>query len=243
MQTVVCMRWGDRYGVDYVNRLWSMIRRHTRRPTRLVCYTDSPLGADPAIECYPLPPIELPERLRFLPWRKISLWRPTLEGVSGEALYLDLDIVITGPLDDFFDYEQGKFCVIRNWTRSQGGTGNTTAYRFTVGSAVHLFERMEREPMAVYREFGNSQTFVTRAIGLPTAYWPERWCVSFKHSLLPPWPLNFLRAPRLPEDARIVAFTGHPDPDEALEGRWPAAGLKKLYKHVRPTPWIAEHWR
>lgn len=242
-QTVVCMKWGDRYGADYVNRLWSMIRRNCARPTRLVCYTDDARGVDSAVETHGLLPIALPERIRMRPWRKIALWREKLPGLDGEALYLDLDIVVTGPLDDFFDYEPGKFCVIRNWTASNGGVGNTTAYRFQVGSATHLFERMEREPTAVYETFGNSQTYVTRAIGLPTAFWPEAWCVSFKHSLVPRWPLNFVQAPKLPAEARIIAFTGKPDPDEALEGRWPAAWHKKLYKHVRPTPWIGEHWR
>lgn len=242
-QTIVCMRWGQRYGVEYVNRLWSMIRRHTRRPTRLVCYTDSTQGLDPAVEAYPLPEIRLPQRLAMLPWRKISLWRPDLPGLSGETLYIDLDVVITGPLDDFFDYEPGKFCIIRNWTASHGGTGNTTCYRFVPGSAAHLFDRMEREPEVVYRTYGNSQTFVSREVGQPTAYWPAPWCLSFKHSLMPPFPLNFLVAPKLPPDARLIAFTGQPDPDQALLGRWPMPAWKRLYKHVRPTPWIAEHWR
>jgi len=242
-QTIVCMKWGTRYGADYVNRLWSMIQRNTRRPTRLVCYTDDPAGVTLGVELHPLLPIELPEPIRWRPWRKLALWAPALPGVQGEALYLDLDVVIAGSLDEFFDFEPGNFCVIRNWTASLGGVGNTTAFRFRVGSAPHLFERMEREGAEVRRLFGNEQAFVTREIGLPTAFWPEAWCVSFKHSLLPPWPLNFWRSPKLPEGARLVAFTGKPDPDEALEGRWPAPWHKRIYKHVRPTPWIAEHWR
>jgi hypothetical protein len=242
-QTIVCMKWGTRYGPDFVNRLWSMILRNTRRPTRLVCYTEDATGIDPAVEAHPLLPIELPEPIRYRHWRKIALWAETLPGLEGEALYLDLDIVITGPLDDFFDYEPGKFCVIRNWTQPGEIVGNTTAYRFRVGSAPHLLERMEREPFVVYRQHGNSQTYVTREVGLPTAFWPESWCVSFKHSLMPRWPLNFVLSPKLPRDARIVAFTGKPDPDEALEGRWPSPWYKRVYKHVRPTPWIGEHWR
>ena len=75
-------------------------------------------------------------------------------------------------------------------------------------------------------------------------FWPEDWCVSFKHSLMPLWPLNFVVPPKLPKDTKLVAFTGKPDPDEARDGIWPVkAQWKRLYKQVRPTPWIAEHWR
>lgn len=237
------MKWGTRYSTDYVNRLWSMIVRNTSRPTRLVCYTDDAGGLDPAIETFDLPPINLPEAIRWTPWRKLSLWRPDLEGVSGEVLWLDLDVVITGSIDDLFDYRPGRFCVIRNWTQAREGIGNTSVFRFRVGSAPHLVERVEADPAAIRRRHRNEQIFVTREGGFDIAFWPEDWCVSFKHSLLPRWPLNLLRTPILPANTRIVAFTGKPDQDEAAEGRWPAPWYKKFYKSVRPTPWIADHWR
>ena len=49
VQTVVCMKWGDRYPAAYVNCLWAMVRRNTRRPTRLVCYTDDATGIAPDV--------------------------------------------------------------------------------------------------------------------------------------------------------------------------------------------------
>ena len=73
-QSVICMKWGTRYGVDYVNKLASMIRRNTRRPTRTVCFTDRPQGIEPGIETASLPPINIPERVQWLGWRKISVW-------------------------------------------------------------------------------------------------------------------------------------------------------------------------
>ena len=74
-QTIICMKWGTRYGVDYVNRLASMIRRNTRRPTRIICFTERPHGVDEGVETAPLPPINIPERVQWLGWRKISLWQ------------------------------------------------------------------------------------------------------------------------------------------------------------------------
>lgn len=246
MQTIVCMKWGTRYGADYVNRLWSMIRRNTRNPTRLLCYTDDARGVDPGVTCLPALEIKLPEHLRWLPWRKIALWRPELPGLDpGEpALFVDLDIVITGGLDDFFTYEpDAPFCVIRNWTQVEKNIGNTTCFRFKVGAAPKIFTDMEADPVGIWQRYRNEQRYISGEIEIPMTFWPEPWCVSFKHGLMPRWPLNFLLVPRLPPDARLVAFTGKPDPDEARDGRWPAPWYKKTYKHVRRTSWIAEHWQ
>lgn len=243
MQTIVCMKWGTRYPASYVNTLASMIRRNTARPTRLVCYTDDARGVDPAIAAHPLPEISLAERVRWKPWRKISLWRPELPGLSGDVLFVDLDVVITGPLDDFFDFSpQATFCVIENWTQMGSGIGNTSVYRFRVGAHPYLFHNLEAEPDAVLSANRNSQTYISRNIREKT-FWPAPWCVSFKHTLMPRWPLNFLLTTKLPAATKVVCFTGKPDPDEARDGRWEAPWWKKAYKHVRPTPWIGEHWR
>ncbi len=242
-QTVICMKWGKRYGADYVNRLHSMVQRHTTRPTRLVCYTDDAESITSAVETYPLPHIELPEKRRWFPWRKISLWQKELEGISGEVLYLDLDVVVTGGLDDFFDYMPGHYCVARNWTQPSEKIGNTSVYRFQVGAHTYLYDRIMNDCEDVMARHSNSQTFISREIN-DMNFWPDAWCMSFKHSLIPAWPLNLFVTPSLPPNTKVVAFTGKPDPDEAIEGRWPREHWYHLfYKHVRPTPWVAEHWR
>ena len=37
---VLCMKWGTKYGPEYVNRLYGMVRRHLRGDFRFVCLTD-----------------------------------------------------------------------------------------------------------------------------------------------------------------------------------------------------------
>lgn len=242
-QTIVCMKWGTRYSAQYVNCLWSMIRRNTSRPTRLICYTDDPAGIDDAIQTLPIHRLPLPERVADYPWRKITLWADDIPGIAGDVLFLDLDVVVTGPLDDFFDYEPGStFCVIENWTQLGSGIGNTSCYRFRVGAHAYLYHTMLKDPEVVLASHPNSQTYISRTIREKT-FWPKAWCHSFKHTLMPRWPLNFFKAASLPQDARIVAFTGKPDIDEARDGWSDPRWYKKLYKHVRPTSWIAEHWR
>ncbi|AJY48119.1 hypothetical protein TM49_10580 [Martelella endophytica] len=237
------MKWGTRYPADYVNRLWSSIQRNTERPTRLVCFTDDPNGVDPAVVTHPLPEIRILPELSWLPWRKLSLWQAPLADLSGDVLFLDLDVVITGNIDVMFDYEPGKYCACENWTQPGQGIGNTSVFRWHVGRNTHIFSDFEENGEAIRKKYGIEQVYISREID-EMVYWPREWCLSFKHSLMPIWPLNFFKVPKLPADTRVVAFTGKPDPDEAAVGEWPVDIFwKKLYKFVLPTPWIAENWR
>ncbi len=237
------MKWGSAYGADYVNKLYSMVSRNTSRPLRFVCFTDDAAALRPEIHVFPLPQIALPESHRWKPWRKIALWQPQLSGLSGDVLFLDLDVVVTASIDPFFDFQPDEtYCVIENWTQTGSGIGNTSVFRLRVGSHPEVFATLMADPEGTVRRFRNSQTFVSRTIS-SAAFWPAEWCVSFKHSLMPRWPLNFVRSAPFPVEARVTCFTGHPNPDEARDGIWPAAWYKRVRKHVRPTPWIAEHWR
>jgi hypothetical protein len=246
MQTVICMKWGKAYGADYANTLYSMVRRNSVRPLRFVCFTDDATGLGSEIEARSLPAIDLPPSHQWKPWRKIALLGPALDGLSGDFLFLDLDVVVTGSIDDFFDFQpEETYCVIENWTQAGKGIGNTSVFRLRVGSHTEVFDTLMADPAGTVGKYRNSQTFASRAIS-HMAYWPPEWCVSFKHTLMPRWPMNFLMVPTLPESARVVCFTGYPNPDHARDGIWPSKRERwwdPLYKHVRPTPWIAEHWR
>ena len=37
---ILCMKWGTKYGPEYVNRLYAMVRRHLSGDFRFVCLTD-----------------------------------------------------------------------------------------------------------------------------------------------------------------------------------------------------------
>jgi hypothetical protein len=223
-----------------------MVSRHTQRPLRFICFTDDSAGLKPEISARPLPPIDLPPSHQWKAWRKISLWQRNLADLECDVLFLDLDIVVTGPIDPFFDFEpQETYCVIENWTQMGKGIGNTSVFRLRVGSHPEVYDTLMADPLGTVQRFRNSQTFASRTISR-MRYWPSDWCVSFKHTLMPRWPMNFLKPPKLPDAARVVCFTGYPNPDHARDGVWPTktkAWWKPIFKHVRPTPWIAEHWR
>lgn len=257
----ICMKWGTRYCADYVNRLWRAVQRNVSGKLHLICFTDDISGIIPEVDCRPLPNFEgVCDELAYTPWRKLSLWKKDLgDDLSGkDALFLDLDLVITGNLDDFWNFMPGKYVVWENPTKSGRDIGNTSVFRFCVGRHPEIYNLFMADPIRLYTKgFRIEQEFISSVLGdgraakegfniqwgqNEQAFWPKGWCRSFKEDILPSWPLRWFKMPRLPENTRIVVFHGKPDPDEALIGRWPAKGWKRIYKYVRPTSWIADYW-
>lgn len=90
--------------------------------------------------------------------------------------------------------------------------------------------------------------YITRELGRDGFdYFPDQWCRSFKMHCLPGGILNsFVTPKKVPENAKIIVFHGKPNPSDAIAGVWgkPVKPFfKKLYKSVKPTKWVADHWR
>ncbi|MGH6913975.1 MAG: hypothetical protein ACREH3_09750, partial [Geminicoccales bacterium] len=161
---------------------------------------------------------------------------PELDDLEGRILFLDLDLVIVGGIDAFFEFP-GDFCIIENWTQPGRGIGNSSVYRYEAGAHHEVFEHFCRHAGEIIATYANSQTYLSRAIGNPS-FWPDSWCQSFKHHCLPGRLLRRLRPASLPTDARVIVFHGEPKPPDAARGIWPGR-----FKALRPAPWILEHWR
>lgn len=105
---IVCLKWGQRYDSNYVNRLHSGVRKHLpsyARDAAFVCFTDAGEGIDESIEIRPLP--------QGLPlwWGKAHLFSEEA-GLDGRrVLYLDLDQVIVGDMSGLIAY-MGPFAVL-----------------------------------------------------------------------------------------------------------------------------------
>lgn len=242
---IITLKWGDRYGPEYVNRLASAVRRHTKTGVSIVCFTDDAKGIDPSVETHPIPEINLPPEEMVTGWRKICLFRPDLP-IEGLALFLDLDIVITGPLDDFFSYEPEHIPIIHNWLaphktwfRKLPEVGNSSVFRFTANQCGFVWEQFHREKEWALANFQPPQTYLTHCIRPRMKFWPGEWVRSFKRHCRPIFPLNLILKPKLPRDARIIAFHGKPDPDEAAIGY----RGKRVHHRSIPARWIDEHWR
>lgn len=241
---VLCIKWGNKYGPDYVNRLHSMVRRHLHRPFRFVCLTDDGAGIDPAIEVKPIPVIGFAEFDERKPWSfghgwlKLTSFAKPLYDLEGRTLFLDLDIVIVDSLDPFFDRDD-PFVVIREWDKTDG-TGNTSVYLYTIGAHTDALDYLRDNFPKAVEEVRNEQEFITGFLGRQgkVSYWPDEWCRSFKRHCMRRGLMGWFAPPVIPPGARIIAFHGKPNPPDAIAG---ISG--KWYRRVLPTAWVAEHWR
>lgn len=261
----LAIRWGQKYGPEYVNRLYGMVARHTTAPFDFWCLTDSRADIRPEVRCLPLPELgcELPGNTKGI-WGKSRLWAEDLGGPIGPVLFLDLDVVITGPMDSFFEIGRDEDVILaRNPNTPLERLGQTSIFRFPVGKLAPLRERFLANPQAIADEYRFEQRYVTRNAPGGVSFWPRRWVRHFRMHCVPTFPINYFRPPRLPAEARVVIFPGQLNPPDAIIGRWHknapvrqplshiAAGIRgerhqRLWRHLRhynlPAPWVAQHW-
>ncbi len=243
------MKWGTRYGPEYVNILHHMVIRNLTRPFRFICLTDNSEGIEEGIEILPLPEFDDPSPEYFKnckAWRKLSLFDESVYDIQGKVLFLDLDIVIIDSIDCFFEYST-MLSIIENWSKPNRLMGQASVMCFEVGQHTHLLEKYRRQKDIVAREHRTEQVYITRELGENNfEFFPDDWCKSFKFHCLPGGVLNSLIPPsKIPKNSKIIVFHGTPNPINAIRGEWgkPVPWYKKFYKTVKPTRWVADFWK
>ena len=114
---ILTLKWGVKYGPEYVNCLFAGVKRNLQREFRFLCFTDNADDLVSDIEIHPLPELDVPEPWKKTPWLKLALFRDGLADLKGPSIFMDIDILITGQLDDLFDWHPGRRCIIRDWER------------------------------------------------------------------------------------------------------------------------------
>lgn len=131
MITVICvLKSGGVYHADWVSKLQSGVAQNLSQPHRFVCLSD----VDVPCERIPL------EHGWAGWWSKIELFKPGI--IFGPTLYLDLDTIITGPLEPFTNLVY-DFAMLENFNENE-----------MVGSGVMWFK--DKAPGIVYERFVES---------------------------------------------------------------------------------------
>lgn len=223
-----CWDGGDFYTADAVNRLYRSCLRHATIPFEFVLYT-GPLADRPG-RLQALDP-----GIRTVPTGLASWWcgMPFFSahppGIrTGRLLYLDVDQVIVGSLDEICRYPSA-LAAMKDYPacacpRGREGDVCVSTLIMDVGAAAAVWEAYEQAGKPDWDVLTGTGPLPMAAQGLlndpalavPHDTLPEAWVCSYR--------LQVLRR-GLPPDCRIVAFHGRPKPWEVSE------------------PWIEEHWR
>jgi hypothetical protein len=250
---IICIKWGTKYNSADVNRLRAKVAENVYEYwLRFHCFTDDARGLDAEIHVHPLPHLALadPADLKHGYLKEAGLCADDLGGLKDtRVLFLDLDVVVTGPLDDLIAYPQGdEVVMIDDWNTPDKPIGQASCLSWRVGTLGTIRREFETRPREIVAQYGTAcQEWLSeriRAIGLMLRFWPKAWR-SFKFHALPHWTLRRWVPPRLPENCRVLVFHGEPKMADALAGRWSVSRipvLKRIYKTLCPTPWLADYW-
>lgn len=169
MLTIACVLSGGKYNKSHVTRLRQMLVGRLNQSFEFVCIDDSPFPGF---------------------WAKISLFEPGR--FAGRVLYFDLDVTITGNLDDLANHER-PFVICRDWGRFGF---NSSVMSWDAGTADHLYTDFNESVMNLYR--GDQDWITVKKADAST--FPRNWCYSYRLGL----------KTGFPKDMKVCVYHGQP---------------------------------
>lgn len=198
MTNIVCLKVGQAFSADYVNKLRVQVANNVTLPYRFICLTDDP--TDVIADCLPVDP--------WLPkwWGKLTVFKKDPYGLTGKILFIDLDTIIVDNIDALLTYPS-DLCLLKDFTKpDKYGSG---IFLLTVGAHTEVWDNFSDSVMEMshFRLYGDQAWIQAQVKKAET--WPTDWCVSYKlHART-----------EIPQNAKVVCFHGKPRPHEVIG--WP----------------------
>jgi len=217
MITIACVRTGNKYGPEYVERLRNMVRRHYPFEHEIICLTDQP---------------EEFEGVKNVPakglggwWAKMGLFHPGIRG-DNYTIYFDLDTVICDDITPLIRIEE-PFGICANFTRLSGHPTWPCNY----GSCVMTFEA--GWGYGIWSDFISNRNVWTKGAGKYGDQWVIERLAPKARILQDACPHGFFLGRReisnhpdtKPDAAAVVIFAGNTKPSNCS------------------VKWIKDEWR
>jgi hypothetical protein len=116
--TILCVKWGDKYGRNYVEKLKEQVETNCSIPVNFYCLTDNPTESYDVQLPTHWDEYYNPDTNRFWAYRKFYMFNMSknFPAVIGRKfLFLDLDVLIHQDLKYFFDLPMNKPWIVRGW--------------------------------------------------------------------------------------------------------------------------------
>lgn len=250
IRNIICVKWGNKYSADDVNRLFRNAAKNASGVIRFFCLTDNASGIVPEVETILLAMDALQGKIAHAQnllrrstgaLRKIAAFNPLLvPDLTGPILCLDLDIIVTGSLDDLYDFEPGQVCMPSPFRKAANipTLGEGSVIRFDPNLHEFLYTDMLKDTEAMLENsYGSEQRYTSYAADRrgKLSNFPEGWVVGFQRHCRPRKPMNLFFPPTLPSEARIVCFPSDPKADVAVHG------FRNGINSSLPASWISKY--
>lgn len=189
---VFCILWGDKYHKAYVYALKQMVDKYLTVPHRFICITSQAVS-----NVITIPPVVFYTGW----WQKIGLFAPNV--ARRKSLFFDLDVIITGNIDYLYDYTS-TFSAPANWAKSGHGgiQSSVIAWPGCWNTPYYMFDYLRDK-----KKYYGDQEFLTDSL-------KDNW-QSIPHI----GSYKYHCKDCLPNDLKVIAFHGKPDPHE-VNDKW-----------------------
>lgn len=223
MLNVLCLKYGDKYSPDYVNKLYNMVQRHLTVPHRFVCFTEDNTGLDPSIEIFSLPTdIDLKGW-----WWKTYLFKADHFTAGDTNLFFDLDIVIVNNIDKLMDFMPGHFVGLQDPNKifQRPIKLNSSVMRWQSGSYSDIWTAVESDRRLI-RGLHGDQDWIWQLYNSQIKFFPNPWIKSYKWEVRSHTELTRLgtqqqfatvRNPEVDPETSILVFHGTPNPSDVQD--------------------------
>ena len=229
---VVCLKWGDKYGPEYVNKLYRMVQRNLTINHEFICFTEQPANLVPGIRVIDL---ELMPGIEGW-WYKPMFFNPNL-GLDGVVLFLDLDMIIFENINKLFSYKPNEFIIIQDFNRHvvrNYDKFNSSIFRLNTGQHAQVYHDYMADKNNISRRFQGDQDWIRYSIKDEYNYWPVDWIQSYKWEMRgkpqmtggPRGARDFVTKgdPKILDETCIAVFHGDPNPhyckDDWVQKNW-----------------------
>jgi len=231
---VVCLKHGKKYTSEYVNTLYSMVKRHTTVDFKFACFTEDAEGIHPDVHVFPLPEQDNVKGW----WYKPYFFNPDIP-TQGTILYFDLDVIIFRNIDYLWTHHPKSFCIIRDFNRQNIPSWermNSSVFRLETGKYTHVWTDFIANPeMAIRRMHGDQDWIYLKMKDKPFKFWDDEWIQSYKWEMRSKPPMvrdsqgvrNFMTPgePKILPRTSVAVFHGEPNPHNCID------------------PWCKENWK
>ena len=170
-----CVCYGKKYSVEYVQKLYNMVQRNTTLEHNFFIFTDNiEMEIDGHVNIR-----TFPETLNGW-WNKMQLFRP--DTLDGDTLYMDLDVVITGNIDCFFNYEPEADFIGMNDFNPDTKIFNSSVFKFKPEAMKSKLWQPFTDDRTKWLRYSGDQNVISDLIKghQGTKSFPDSWTQSYK---------------------------------------------------------------